>query len=91
MTALCLAHHPQLLRGTSVLPLAAGGNNRLINLLSHRNEFGDLPGRFAQICRDICERDLSPVLLDIAPWLVKQFSILPEQRTGASTAPRAFV
>ena len=92
VTALCLAHHPQLLRGTSVLPLAAGGNTRLITLLSHRNECGDLPGRLAQICRGICEQELSPVLQDIAPWLAKQFSILPEQRTGGSSpAPEAFV
>jgi len=90
VTALCLAHHPALLRGTIVLPLAAG-NTRLINLLSHRNEFGDLPGRLAQICRGICEQELSPVLQDIAPWLAKQFSILPEQRTGGSSAPQAFV
>jgi DNA-binding transcriptional LysR family regulator len=91
VTALCLAHHPQALRGTTVLPLAAGANTRLITLFSHRDEFGQLPQKLAGICRGICEQELSPVLRDIAPWLAQQFSVLPERRAGMTEPSRATV
>jgi len=91
ITALCLAHHPQILRGTIVLPLAAGAHTRLIALYSHRDEFGELPHKVVRICRGICEKELSPVLNDIAPWLAQQFSILPERRSGVVDPSRATV
>jgi hypothetical protein len=71
--------------------LAAGAHTRLIALYSHRDEFGELPHEVVRICRGICEKELSPVLNDIAPWLAQQFSILPERRSGVVDPSRATV
>lgn len=68
VTGLCLVRYPELLRGTSVMPLANGANARYLTLLCRNNELGELPQNIAQVCRDIYTNDIVTELGKIAPW-----------------------
>lgn len=72
ISALCLVRYPELLEGIRVINLNDGANARFISQLSRRNELGDLPIKFADISRQLFNREIKPQLRAIAPWLVEQ-------------------
>ncbi len=72
LTGLCLIRHPELLRGTKVMPLVEGTNARYLSLLCHSGELGNLPEKVATICQDIYTTDLVPKLTKLAPWFDEQ-------------------
>ncbi len=78
VTGLCLIRHPELLKGTKVLPLVDGANARYLSLLCHGGEFGNLPDKVASICQDIYTSDLIPKLTKIAPWFSEQAYTIEE-------------
>lgn len=67
--ATCLLHNPALLQGVRILPVTPGSHARYVCLLSRKDEFGDLPARIADLCRDICTQVLVPQLTGEQPWL----------------------
>ncbi|MFT5483173.1 MAG: DNA-binding transcriptional LysR family regulator [Halieaceae bacterium] len=76
--ALCLARYPELLKGVSIKPLGNGGNARYLSLLSHNGELGELPANMTTLCRQICDEELIPPLVRLAPWLESQLHTITE-------------
>lgn len=68
-SGLCLVGSPELLSGIRVMNIDDGRNARYISLLSRPNELGDLPAAAADVCRSICDQEVVPKLLELAPWL----------------------
>ena len=64
--------YPQLLEEIQILDLNNGANARFISLFCRKNEYADLPEKFAAISREIFNQEVSPKLKEIAPWLAKQ-------------------
>lgn len=78
VTGLCLIRHPELLRGTNVMPLVDGANARHLSLLCHSGELGNLPEKLAGICQEIYRNDLVPKLAKLAPWFSSQAYTIDE-------------
>ncbi|MFT5135683.1 MAG: DNA-binding transcriptional LysR family regulator [Arenicella sp.] len=72
ISALCMVRYPQLLEDIQILDLNGGANARYISLFCRKNEYADLPEKFAAISRQIFTQEVSPRLKEIAPWLAKQ-------------------
>lgn len=72
VTDLCLIRHPELLRGTRIMPMVHGANARYLSLLCHSGELGNLPEKVARICQNIYATDLVPKLNKLAPWFDEQ-------------------
>ena len=78
LTGLCLIRHPELLRGTKIMPLVDGANARYLSLLCHSGELGNLPEKVATICQEIYTTDLVPKLSKLAPWFDEQAYTITE-------------
>ncbi|MEM7358338.1 MAG: LysR family transcriptional regulator [Pseudomonadota bacterium] len=72
ISALCLVRYPELLEGIRIINLNDGANARFISQLSRRNELGDMPEKFAEISRQLFNKEIKPQLRAIAPWLPEQ-------------------
>lgn len=78
ISALCLVRYTNLLDDVQILNLNNGSNARFISLFCRKNEFADLPEKFAAISRKIFTDEVSPKLHGIAPWLAEQAYAIDE-------------
>ena len=72
ISALCLVRYPELLETVDVINLDNGSNARFITQVSRNKELGTMPKECAEIIRTLFNSHLSPILEQIAPWLVEQ-------------------
>ncbi len=77
-TGLCIARHRGLLEGVRVMPLANSANARYLSLMARHNELGTIPEKVAEICRDICDEEIVPELLEHVPWLAGEIRSITE-------------
>lgn len=77
-TGMCIARHRDMLDNVKLVPVANSANARYLSLLARKGELGDIPVRVAAVCRLLCDQEIMPRIIAMAPWLKGQVHSISE-------------
>ncbi|MGC1386926.1 MAG: LysR family transcriptional regulator [Steroidobacteraceae bacterium] len=75
-TPLCLMDSGQDAERMDCFRLPFFGLERTIRIITRREELGLLPQHLAEVTRNLIRTDVLPKLIELAPWLAQEFTLL---------------